>query len=290
MLEMLSRGFLLDDLVRNFLSFLSYAQKSFFHPQVGFTWKSFWDSIQPPEDISTTGHLIESLFNFTTYLNLFYFVLLCIGLFGFSILYYYKKHPKAYYTYGNKKVHLLATAGIALLVFVSIDLNITRMSNNDMVNSFWNWPTKEKGDKVLRVQVLAQQWMWHFRYAGVDEEFNTADDIVLANHLVVPQDTKVIINMTSKDVIHSLYIPNVRLKVDAVPGRVSRMWFEATKAGDYDIACAEMCGTHHYLMKAKMTVFSENDFLAWQKEADHIAIAANDTNNPESFWGWKWEN
>src|SRR5690606_26452685 len=63
---------------------------------------SFWSIIQPPEDISTTGKLIDYLFDFTTYLNVFYFILLCIGLFGFSFYYYYKRHPKAYYTYGNK--------------------------------------------------------------------------------------------------------------------------------------------------------------------------------------------
>lgn len=250
-------------------------------------WSSFLESIQPPKDISTTGHLIEYLFDYTTYLNIFYFILLCIGLFGFSIFYYYKRHPKAYYTYGNKKVHLWITAGIGLAVFLSIDLNITRMSNNDMLKTFWQWP---KGEKVLNIEILAQQWMWHVRYSGQDGEFNTLDDIILPNRLVVPKNTKVVIHLTSKDVIHSLYIPNIRMKVDAIPGRITRMWFEATQTGDYDIACAEMCGIHHYLMKAKMTVYNEKDFIAWQKEANSIALASNDEKNPDSFWGWKWES
>jgi cytochrome c oxidase subunit II len=251
-------------------------------------WSNFWENIQPPEDISTTGHLIEYLFNYTTVLNLIYFVLLCAGLFGFSLFYYYRRHPKPYFTYGNKKLHLWVTAGIGLSVFLSIDLNITRLSNDDMLNAFWKWPGKS--EKVLHVEVMAQQWMWHFRYAGEDGEFNTVDDIVLPNHLVIPQDTKVLINMTSKDVIHSLYLPNFKLKVDAIPGRITRMWFEAKKTGDYEIACAEMCGIHHYLMKAKVTVHSEEGFSHWLKEANTIALATNDPKDPDSFWGWKWEN
>ena len=95
--------------------------------------------------------------------------------------------------------------------------------------------------------------------------------------------------MISKDVIHSLYLPNARRKVDAIPGRITRIWFKLNKPGKYDIACAEMCGTHHYKMAAKMTVYSQEDYMAWLNEAQEIALAANDPERTEDFWGWKWQ-
>jgi cytochrome c oxidase subunit 2 len=265
----------------NFISF------EFFNQLMSFGVNSFFD-IPLPEDISTNGHLIDSLFDYTTTLNVFYFVLVCIGIFGFSYLYSRKRHPKPYYTYGNKKNHLIITGIIGAAVFLSIDLNITRMSNDDLIKTFWNFPKDE--ENPIKVQVLAQQWMWNFRYAGADGVFNTADDVLTNHNLTIPVGRKVEFRVTSKDVIHSLYFPNARLKVDAIPGRITRMWFEATKPGVYDIACAEMCGTHHYLMKAQLTVLSQEDYDKWTNEAQQIAKNGNDIENLDNYWGWKWEN
>lgn len=100
---------------------------------------SFWERISPPEDISTSGHLIEWLFNYTTYVNLFWFALVCIGLFGFSYLYSQKRHKIALYTHGNEKKHLLITALIGLGVFLSVDMVITKISTRDMKEVFWNF-------------------------------------------------------------------------------------------------------------------------------------------------------
>ena len=247
---------------------------------------SFWNMIQPPEDISENGYLIDWLFNYTTYLNLFFFSLVCIGLFGFSYLYARKRHPKAYYTYGNKKVHVLAATIIGIAVFVAVDMNITRMSNNDFVNVFINWPS-EKED-IVRVEVLGQQWMWNFRYAGKDGVFNTQDDITTVNDLRVPKGKKIVFQILSKDVIHSLYFPNARRKTDAIPGRITRLWIQFNKPGKYDIACAEMCGTYHYRMAAKLTVYDEEDFIYWREQAQSMALASHDPENPDLYWGWKW--
>jgi cytochrome c oxidase subunit 2 len=248
---------------------------------------SFWERMQPPIDISSTGHLIHWLFNYTTYVNLFWFALVCIGIFGFSIMYSSKRHKKAFYTHGNEKKHLLITACIGLGVFLSVDMVITKVSTRDIKEAFWNFSENEE---TIRVQVLAQQWAWNFRYAGVDGEFNTADDVVQLNKLVVPTGKKVMIQMTSKDVIHALYLPNARIKADAIPGRYAKLWFDANREGDYEIACAEMCGTHHYLMKAQLTVLSPENYARWVKESQEIAIATNDTENMDLRWGWKWES
>ncbi len=247
---------------------------------------SFWERMMPPEDISSSGHLIMWLFNYTTYVNLFWFSLVCLGLFGFSYLYSQKRHKKAFYTHGNEKKHLLITALIGLGVFLSVDMVITKVSSRDIKEVFWNFP--EDSEELVKVQVYAQQWAWNFRYAGRDGEFNTADDVVLLNDLVIPVNKKVMVQMTSKDVIHSFYLPNVRLKADAIPGRFAKLWFDANKVGEYEVACAEMCGIHHYLMKGKMTVLSQEDYDSWKNEQEDIAIATNDTESENLRWGWAW--
>lgn len=247
----------------------------------------FWQAIQPPEDISTYGHLIDWLFMYTTYMNLFFFALVCIGLFGCCYLYYHKRHPIPYYTYGNKKSHIMMATAVGLAVFFAIDLNITRISNNDFTQVFLNFPDEEKED-VLKIQVMGQKWAWEFRYAGADGVFNTEDDIVLINDLRLPTDRKVVFQMTSKDVIHSLFFPNARVKTDVMPGRISRMWFELTRPGQYDIVCAEMCGVYHYRMQARMTVYSPADFERWQREAERKAIEESDTLDFNRYWGWAW--
>lgn len=247
---------------------------------------SFWERMQPPEDISTNGHLIMWLFNYTTYVNIFWFTLVCGGLFGFSYFYSKKRHPKPVYLHGAEKKHLLITAAIGLGVFLSVDMVITKVSSRDMKETFWKFPGE--GEDIVKIQVLAQQWAWNFRYAGADGEFNTADDVVTLNDMRVPVGKKVMIQMTSKDVIHAFYLPNARIKADAIPGRFAKLWFDANKPGQYEIACAEMCGNHHYLMKAGLTVLTQEDYDRWLKESQAMAIATNNTEDINLRWGWQW--
>ncbi len=247
----------------------------------------FLERIAPPEIISTNGHLVDELFTYTTVMVVIFFAFVCYGLFWFSYKYSAKRNSKVDYTYGNRKKQLKATLIIGILVFFVIDLNITRMSNDDMINEFWNFP--KKGEDITRVQVLAQQWMWNFRHAGADGKFNTADDVLTNHDLHIPVGKKVEFRITSKDVIHSFFFPNARIKVDAMPGRISRMWFQPTKVGTFDIACAEMCGTHHYMMKAKLHVHSPESYAAWKAEAEELAKVGNDTENIDNYWGWSWD-
>jgi len=253
--------------------------------QISLKSMGFWEMIKPPEDISSNGHLIEWLFMYTTYVNLFWFALVVIGIFGFSFLYSQKRHKKPLYTHGNDRKSLMITAFIAVGVFLSVDLVITRVSTRDMKEAFWNFSEDEN---TVRIQVLAQQWAWNFRYAGLDGEFNTADDVVSLNDMRVPVGRKVLLQMTSKDVIHAFYLPNARIKADAIPGRFSKLWFDANRPGKFEIACAEMCGANHYLMKAQLTVLTQDEFKAWLTESQTMAIATNDTEDMNLRWGWKW--
>ena len=89
---------------------------------------------------------------------------------------------------------------------------------------------------------------------------------MIDNELHVPVNKVVRIDLTSKDVIHSFFVPNLRLKQDAVPGRIIHVWFEATEVGEYEIPCAELCGFGHSGMLGTLTVQSEEDYDKWLKK------------------------
>jgi cytochrome c oxidase subunit 2 len=76
----------------------------------------------------------------------------------------------------------------------------------------------------------------------------------------------VIVELVSKDVLHSFFLPNLRIKQDSVPGLTTKLWFEATKTGRFEIACAELCGLGHYRMRGFLTVDTPEDLDAWMQE------------------------
>ena len=127
----------------------------------------------------------------------------------------------------------------------------------------WGWMVyhkmREMPDNALEVHVFGQQWAWNFQYKS-----GKSSD----NDFYVPVNTPVKLIMTSKDVIHSFYIPSMRIKQDVVPGRYSALWFNAEKTGDYQIFCAEYCGTAHSKMMAKMHVVSTEEYEKWLQEND----------------------
>lgn len=106
----------------------------------------------------------------------------------------------------------------------------------------------------LEVQVTAQKWSWLFEHSG----FASAE-------LHVPVNTKVRVIIRSTDVLHALWIPAFRTKMDAVPGRYTDLWFEATQTGTFPIHCAEYCGRSHSDMWSQVVVHTQADFEAWKK-------------------------
>jgi cytochrome c oxidase subunit 2 len=109
--------------------------------------------------------------------------------------------------------------------------------------------------------VSAAKWKWNFRYP------NGYDD----DNLHVPVDEPIRLTMTSKDVIHSLFVPAFRIKQDVVPGRYTQAWFRATAPGEYDLECTEYCGTEHSEMVAKVIVHPQGEFEQWLEEAQRKA-------------------
>jgi cytochrome c oxidase subunit 2 len=108
--------------------------------------------------------------------------------------------------------------------------------------------------EAIDVYVIGKQWMWHAQHSNGKRENNEL-------HVPIGQPVRLI--MTSQDVIHSFYIPAFRVKQDVLPGRYTTMWFEATRAGEYHLFCAEYCGTEHSLMGGTVTAMSLKDYQAW---------------------------
>ena len=133
-----------------------------------------------------------------------------------------------------------------------------------LVLGFYVWSTKMFLDQqsppanALTIDVIAKQWMWKFQHAGGQREIN---------ELHVPLGRAIRLTMTSQDVIHSLYLPALRIKQDVLPGRYTQEWFTADKTGAFPLRCAEYCGTDHSLMGGRIIVQTPADFARWQAQA-----------------------
>ena len=195
---------------------------------------------------------------------------------------------KAHYDHGSSLHDKRFTAVVSVIVFLVLDAWVLVVAMRDLREGYWNIP-KPDVPGVLRVEMLAQQWAWNFRTPGADGQFGTADDIVTLNELTVPQDRPVVINESSKDVIHALFIPDMRVKRDANPGAINEVWFQPVKAGSYQILCAELCGYAHYQMQGQLHVLPSAQYDEWQAEASRIALAAWDENDAEARWAWEFK-
>ncbi len=129
---------------------------------------------------------------------------------------------------------------------------------------FWGFTAymnmRQPPDDAYEIQVVARKWSWSFTYPNghVDTELH------------VPVDRPVRLVMGSDDVIHSLYVPAFRVKMDVVPGRYTTTWFEATKPGEFKLFCAEYCGTQHSSMVTNVVVHESGTFEGWLEEAGNL--------------------
>jgi cytochrome c oxidase subunit 2 len=156
-------------------------------------------------------------------------------------------------------------------VILGFDLVIDAQSSRVWDHIKLNQPPREQ---LLRIQ--GEQWTWRFAYPGPDGQLDTPDDVASVGEVHVPLDQVVHFELTAKDVLHSLWIPELRLKQDAVPGRTIRGWFRATRAGRYEVICAEICGVGHTTMKGTLQVEPPEDFTRWlqSQSAASAAVAS----------------
>ncbi|HVY47624.1 MAG TPA: hypothetical protein VHB21_17160 [Minicystis sp.] len=241
-----------------------------------------------PRDASLDGHRIDWLIHVTMAFVAVLFVIMCIWLFSACFRHRDGFH-KAEYDHGDARHQVRFAAGMSALIFFVVDGNLWVNSTMDVNGVFWNFAGAEKKPDAVRIEVNAHQWAWDTRYAGPDGKFNTPDDIVSLNDVRVPVGRPILIQLASADVIHSFYLPNFRVKQDAMPGQINRMWFQPMQVGQYDIACAQHCGTNHYKMKATLTVLPVEEWERWAKEASVNSQHAYNADDKDAHWGWDWK-
>src|SRR2546426_1858747 len=156
----------------------------------------------------------------------------------------------------------------------------------------------EDKDAIL-VHAIGQQFNWNFHLPGPDGQFGrrrvdlvtnsnplgldstdpaAKDDIVVLGELHVPVDRPVIVELSSKDVIHNFALVSMRIAQDAIPGQMIPMWFKPIKAGTYEIVCGQLCGLGHYGMKGSLVVDTPADYQTWLKE--RVELSGNQSAPP----------
>lgn len=186
-------------------------------------------------------------------------------------------NPKASYTGAKGKISKATEVGVAivevvLLVFFAIPAWATRVTQ---------FPS---GNEAVIVRVVGEQFAWNVQYPGPDGRFGRTevrlvtadnplglnradpdgkDDIATINQLTLPVDRPVLVHLSSKDVIHSFGLFEMRVKQDAVPGLDIPVWFIPNRIGDYEINCSQLCGLGHYRMRGFLSIKSDADYRAF---------------------------
>jgi cytochrome c oxidase subunit 2 len=209
-----------------------------------------------PEDVSTFGHEIDSLFYLIYYITAATFILVTVLMVVFLVIYREKEGRRAVYSHGNTTLEIIWTIVPAAILIVLSFMSV----------STWAKVKQDAPESDFELQITAKQFNWEVVYPGADKKFGTEDDKKFDNDLHVPVNKVVRVHLQAADVIHSFFLPNLRLKQDAVPGRNILVWFEATKPGKYELPCAELCGFGHSGMKGWLFVHTPEEYQTWAAE------------------------
>jgi cytochrome c oxidase subunit 2 len=209
-----------------------------------------------PEDVSTYGREIDALFFLIYYITAATFILVTVLMIWFLWRYRDQGNRRATYSHGNTTLEIIWTVSPAAILVVLSFMSV----------STWAKVKREVPPTDFEVRVAAKQFNWDISYPGPDGKLDTEDDVRFDNDIHVPVNKVVRVHLTANDVIHSLFIPNLRFKQDAVPGRTILAWFEATKPGRYELPCAELCGFGHSGMKGWLHVHTAEDYGKWAAE------------------------
>jgi len=259
---------------------------------------------------SDHGHDVDNMLKITIVITGVVFIITQIILFWFAYKYQESDNRKAYFYPHNNKLEVLWTAVPAIVLTVMVGFGLY----------YWFRITGEAPANAMQVEITGSQFKWEFRYPGKDkvlgkkyfkridegannplgqlwEDSTNKDDIYIVQedlHLVVNKPVRLIIN--AKDVIHDVGLSHFRLKMDAVPGTPTTMWFTPTKttkqmkidSGDpdfvYEISCDQMCGQGHFRMRGTIVVESQEEFDFWmakQKPKFYFAHPELDPNAPK---------
>ena len=197
-----------------------------------------------PEVASTVAPRVDQLYLFLVGLTGF-FTILIFTLFVVFMVKYRRRDPQSI----GARIHggmILEVTWSVIPLFIVLGLFVWSTTLFFAITR----PPAE----TMNIYAVGKQWMWKFQHLDGQREINQL-------HIPVGRPVKVI--MTSEDVLHDLFFPAFRVKADAVPGRYTHLWFEATKAGTYPIYCAEYCGTKHSGMIGEVIVMEQDDYQAW---------------------------
>ena len=209
-----------------------------------------------PENVSSFGEDIDWLFHLIYAITGITAILVFACLIAFLVMYRDRPGRKATYTHGNTTLEIVWTIIPALILVVLTFLSVPAWSKIKM-----QMPPID-----LTVEVTAKQFNWQVVYPGPDGKFGTEDDKKFLDEMHVPVGKKIRVNLKSQDVIHSFFVPNFRIKQDAVPGREIGAWFDANKPGKYEWPCAELCGFGHSGMRGWVYVHTPEEYAKWEAE------------------------
>jgi cytochrome c oxidase subunit II len=231
------------------------------------------DSWWLPPNASVEGAQIDSMFDIIFVLTNAIMVAVFAVLIYFLIKYRFQSRRRAAFIHGHHRAEVIwtITPAIILIVMGILSIRVWGQMRLDRPD-----PTKTP---ITEVEVLAQQFQWNIRYPGADGKMGTRDDIgtfdpadqekmAIVSEVRVPVNRTVRIHLRSRDVLHSFFLPNMRTKLDAVPGLHGELWFTPNQVGKFEIACAELCGPQHYTMRGILDVMSEEDYGKWLKEKE----------------------
>jgi cytochrome c oxidase subunit II len=234
-----------------------------------------------PPDISTLGHGVDHQLNETMIGTGLLFVAGQLVLALFVWMYGNKND--------NRKIKFFPGGGAGMVTFacviVGIEILVLTFVGSKVWASIYIDPAPADS---MQIDVTAEQFAFYFRYPGPDGKFGVvhpelandgngnffgldpandvaARDDIIAGTLMVPVNRPILLTMHSKDMIHSFYVPELRLQQDIVPGLTIPIHFTATKEGKYEIVCTQLCGLGHYSMRAFLQVVSQSDFDQWLK-------------------------
>lgn len=231
-----------------------------------------------PENISSHGGDIDYMMSLVHWLMIALFVFWTPYFIYVLYRFRQKKNPKANYAGAKGRFSSFLEVGVVLaevILLVGFAFPIWANLKQD-------FPPEES---AVVVHVVAEQFAWNMHYPGPDGVFGrrdinlidtqtnplgidpkdpfAKDDITSINELHLPVNRPVIVHLTSKDVIHSFSLPHLRVKQDVIPGLNIPIWFKPQKTGDYEIACAQLCGLGHYRMRGYLTIHTEEEFQSW---------------------------
>jgi cytochrome c oxidase subunit 2 len=195
------------------------------------------------QGVSSYSGIVDGAFWYILGISAVLLVGITIVMIWFAFRYSVKRNPNPAQIHGSVALETLWTVIPTLLV----------------LSMFWyGWTgfkrMRDVPQEAMLVKVTARMWSWSFEYP----------DGRRSQELVVPVGRPVRLELHSKDVLHSFFVPAFRLKEDAVPGRTNHAWFQADKAGSYDLLCAEYCGDQHSKMLGTVRVLPDADYATWQ--------------------------